>query len=127
MKKKAINISNPDDLNKHLQHTSPFTWIVLSAVAIMLLGFFAWSSIFKMRIKINGEAVISGGEVTLTIEQDDLTKLSVGQSFYIENKEGKILSFNENGQPVVSSYELADGSYENIAFGKRPIEFLVGK
>lgn len=126
-KKKTVSITNPDDLNKNLQYTSPLTWIILSSVAIMLLGFFVWSSVFKMRIKISGEASIVSGEVTLNISEDDLNKLAIGQSFYIKGQEGKILSFNENGQPVVSSYDLADGSYEEIAYGKRPIEFLIGK
>lgn len=127
MKNKDVSISSPDELNKHLQHTSPLTWIILSVVTALLLGFFVWSAVFKMKIKLSGEAVINNGEVTLTLDEDDLKKLSVGQSFYIANKEGTVVSFDDNDMPILSHFDLADGSYSDIAYGKRPIEFLIGK
>lgn len=127
MKKKTINFSGPDDLNKHLQHTSPITWIILSFASVALVAFFVWSSIFIMHIKVAGEAVVKNGEVTLSIEEDDLKKLSVGQSFYIADKEGTVVSFDDNGNALLSYFDLADGSYSDLAYGKRPIEFLIGK
>ena len=127
MKKNNVSISNPDELNKHLQHTSLFTWLSLGVVSLLLIGFFVWSSVFKLHIKITGQALVSGGEVTLNIDKNALHKLSINQSFYINGKEGTIISFNESGQPMLSLYDLPDGNYDDIAYGKRPIEFLVGK
>ena len=128
MKKNKFSVTNPEELNKHLQHTSPFTWIILGAVTVLLLGFFVWSFLFKLPIKIVGDATISGGQVTLNISKADLNKLKAEQVVYVSDKEGKILSFDEDGQPVVSNFDLEDGTYTyKIVYSKRPIEFLIGK
>ena len=128
MKKNKFSVTNPEELNKHLQHTSPFTWIILGAVTVLLLGFFVWSFLFKLPIKIVGDATISGGQVTLNISKTDLNKLKAEQAVYVSDKEGKILSFDEDGQPVVSNFDLEDGTYTyKIFYNKRPIEFLIGK
>ena len=129
MKKKDISVSNPDELNKHLQHTSPITWLVLGLVTAMIISFFVWSFIYKIPIKLLGQASISSGEVTLVVKDKDLNKLEVGQPVYILDKQGEILSFNDDKQPVISHFDLADGDYEYKIVLKetRPIDFLIGK
>jgi len=128
MKKQQIRISNQEEFNKHLQHTSPATWIVLGAVVIALISFFAWSILYKVDIKLMGKANIASGAATLQLKDSDLSKLKVGQKVYIEQKEGEILSFQDD-QPVVSNYELDDGeyTYKIIVKKVRPIDFLLGK
>lgn len=126
-KKERIGISNPDELNKHLQYTSVTTWVVLGAVVISLVGLFTWSFIYKIAVeKITGEAVVSSGAVTLTIEESQKSRLAVGQKVYIANKVGKILSI-EDGEPIVSLFELADNNYTYTIVIKemRPIDFLI--
>ena len=128
MKKEEIKISSPDELNKHIQQTSPITWILLGMTIILLVAFFAWSMIFKIKIKLTGKAHITSGEVTLTIKDSDLNKLKIGQKVYIENLEGEIVSFLDE-QPVVSSFSLNDGEYTYSLVLKeaKPIDFLLGK
>ena len=129
MKKQVQTISSPEELNKHLQRTSPSTWIVLGSVVGLLLGFFVWSFVYKFKTKITGSATIVSQEVTLNVSGADLSKLEVGQKVYINDKEGEILSFYDNGQPKVSSFTLSDGTYSYTIFLKemRPIDFLIGK
>ena len=129
MKKNNITISNPDELNKHLQHTSIMTWIVLTLVTAILIGFFVWASIYKLVIKVTGVATITSGEATLVVKDNDLNKLEIGQTVTISNQKGEILSFDNDGQPVVSTFDLDDGKYTySIVVGeKKPIEFLLGK
>ena len=102
MKKQQIRISNQEEFNKHLQHTSTTTWVVLGAVIVALVSFFAWSILYKIDIKLMGKANIASGAVTLELKESDLSKLKVGQKVYIEQKEGEILSFQDD-QPVVSN------------------------
>lgn len=129
MKKKHSSISSPEELNKHLQKSSPMTWLVLFLVTGVLLAFFVWSFIFKMKIKLSGKATINSGAVTLVIADNDLNKLAVGQTVTISNKEGKILSFDEDKKPVISNFELDDGeyTYQILIEEKRPVDFLIGK
>lgn len=128
MKKNNVSISNPDELDKHLQHTSPLTWISLGLVTVILIGFFAWSAIFKMHIPFTGEAVITSGQAVLNIEKGDINKFTIDQTVIISDIEGKVESFNSEGKPVASYFDLADGEYTfKIVYEKRPIDFLIGK
>ena len=128
MKKQQIRISNQEEFNKHLQHTSITTWVVLGAVIVALISFFLWSFIYKIDVKLTGKANVTSGTATLQIDDSDLNKLKVGQKVYIQNKEGEILSFNDD-QPMVSSYALDDGeyTYKIVLRQLRPIDFLLGK
>ena len=127
MKKENVSISNPDELNKHLQSSSPMTWIVLGVVIAMIIAFFAWSAIYKLKLKISGTATVAGGEVALHVSEENLSKVEVGQTVYIQNVQTDIFTFDDNGQPVVYNVELADGEYTySIVIGEvHPIDFLI--
>ena len=129
MKKNVTSITNPDDLDKVLKNTSPFTWISLGIVAALLMAFFAWSLIYKIAIKITGIANVNSNEITLHVEESRLNELAVGQKVYINDKNGEILSIKDDGQPVVSNMNLEDGEYTYSIVLKEvhPFEFLIGK
>ena len=127
MSNKNVGITNPDELNKHLQYTSITTWIVLGAVILSLAGLFTWSFVYKIQEKITGKASISSGAVTLTIEESQKPRLAVGQKVYIADKVGEIESIDD-GNPVVSLFDLEDGSnytFTIVVKEMRPIDFLI--
>lgn len=128
MKRKAKSITNPDELNKNLQYSSPVAWIVLTSAVLLLAGFFVWASIYQIQIKVTGTANVLAGQVSLVVEEASLKKLEVGQKVYISGLEGEIVSFNEN-QPVVSDFALDDGDYAYSIVIKevKPIDFLFFK
>lgn len=128
MKNNNKTITNPDELNKNLQYSSPIIWIILTSVVFLLLGFFVWSCIYSITLKLTGMASINEGQVTLVIEERSIRKLQVGQKVYIAGQEGEILSIKDD-QPVISTFSLQDGDYEYyIVIGeKKPVEFLLGK
>jgi len=129
MKKNTANVSNPDELNKYLQNASPVTWIIIFLVVVIIAGFFAWSFLARIKVRITGNASISSHVATLHVEEKDLERLEVGQVVTINNQEGKILSFNDDKTPVVSSFTLDDGEYTySITVREiRPIDFFIGK
>ena len=125
MKKNKVSVTNPEELEKNLQYTSPATWIVLSVVACLIIGLFIWSCVFKIKDQVTGKAYVKSGEVTLTIESKVKAKLVVGQKIYINELEGEILTFVDD-KPVVSSFSLEDGEYVYSTFIEvKPIEYLV--
>ena len=128
MKKTLKSISNPDELNKNLQYTSPLTWIILGASVLALAGFFVWSCLFTLKVKIFGDATVKDGQVVLAIEESKKSKLAVGQKVIINDKEGSIISINNN-EPVVSEFDLKDGNYTYTIILEeiKPIEFLFNK
>ena len=129
MKKERASVSNPDELNKYLQKSSFAVWFILGIVVSILLSFFVWSMIFKVKVKISGLADISSGEVTLHVEEKSLKQLEIGQKVYIQNQELEILSLDDNSQPTLTKSTLEDGEYPYYIVVKevKPIEFLIGK
>ena len=125
MKKKQAKISNPDELNKNLSYNSPVTWIVLGTVILLLAGFFAWSLIYKIQVKLFGTATINSGAVTFTLNDESKSdQLKVGQKVYVSNDEGEI-SFKDDNHIEVKDIDLADGEYTCyvVINELRPIEF----
>ena len=128
MKKKQVSITNPEELNKNLQYSSPLTWIALSGVILLIISFFVWSIIYKIEYKIEGIANIVSGAVTLNVTPSSLNKLKVDQKVYISGLEGTIVSFDEDKQPVVTNFDLEDGEYPYyIEIYIRPVDFLIDK
>lgn len=128
MKKENVSISSPDELDKHLQSSSPIIWIVLGAVIMTMLGFFVWSCIYQIPIKLTGTAFVNAGQATLNVEDKYLNKLEAGQKVYISNQEG-LLSFDNENNPIVLNLTLKDGGYTyrtDIVIKKiHPIDFLI--
>lgn len=128
MKKNAPTISNPDELNKYLQHSSPVTWIILGSVVALLLAFFGWTYFGRIPAKISGEATLVNGVATLRYNVSEEKKLVIGQKVLIDQKEGKLLSFAD-GEAQASSFELSDGAYTYyvVVAELRPIDWLWSK
>lgn len=127
MNKKYKSISNPDELNKYLQHTSFISWIILGFVMVVLLLFFVWTFIFKIEVKLQGKAEVNDGYIQFYIDENDFKKISVGNKVYIAGKESTIVSV-ENKNALASKIDLADGEYTYVIVIKemRPIDFLIG-
>ena len=126
MKKQDVRISRPEELNKHLQHSSPVTWIILGVSIAILIAFFAWSFIYKLKVKITGTATVTNGVAALTMDQKSSSQLKEGQTVHISNTEG-LLSYNGQDEPIVSNLTLDDGEYSFYIVVKeiRPIDFII--
>ena len=126
MKKPAPSISNPDELNKRLQRTSPVAWVSLAVCVLAMAGFLAWSFLYRFQDKIVGSAHIDNGQATLVVDASKKNKLAVGQKVYIAKQVGEIVSLN-NDNLVVSSFSLPNGDYTNTVVREvRPVDFLIG-
>lgn len=128
MNKKSVSISNPDELNKHLQSSSVSTWIALGAVISLLVAFFVWSFIYKLPVKLSGIASVISGQASLKVDEKVLDKVEVGQKVYISNQEG-VITFDSENKPVVLNLDLKDGEYtyrtDIVIKEIRPIDFLI--
>lgn len=127
MKKENVSISGPDELDKHLRSSSPLTWVVLGTVIAAVLGFFVWSGVYKLPIRLSGTASVSAGQASLVVEDSAKDKLEAGQKIYILDQVGE-LSFDAEHNPVVLNMNLNDGTYTyrtDIVIDEiRPIQYL---
>lgn len=127
MRKENVSITSPEQLDKHLQSSSPVTWIILLSTIAAMLAFFIWSCVYKIPVKLSGIATIKAGEATLVVDEKDKSKLVAGEKVYILDQEG-IVSYIED-QPVVSNITLADGQYtyrtDIVIKEIHPIDYLI--
>ncbi len=127
MKKENVTISSPDELNEHLQSSSPLTWIALGTVIAIVLGFFVWSGIYKPPSRLCVVASVASGQASLVVEDKAKDKLEAGQKIYILDQTG-VLSFDEENNPVVKNLNLSDGQYtyrtDIVIEEIRPIQYL---
>ena len=126
---KEKKISSSEKLNDYLKATSIFTWILLGIVIFCLLGIFIWSFSAKITYKIEGEARINGGILSIEIDEKRLNELSVGQVVYVGSCEGVIKSIGEDNKPIISGIDLEDGEYSYTIILKtiHPIEYLFNR
>ena len=126
---KEKKISSPEKLNDYLKATSIFTWILLGIVIFCLLGIFIWSFSAKITYKIEGEARINGGILSIEIDEKRLNELSVGQVVYVGACEGVIKSIGEDNKPIIGGINLEDGEYSYTIILKtiHPIEYLFNR
>lgn len=130
MKNEEVSVASPDELDKHLKHSSLVTWIILGATIAAMLAFFVWSFLFKIPIKLSGTAKVVSGQATLMVEKENKDKLEIGQKVYVLDQEG-IISFNDENEPVVLNLKLADGNYtyrtDIVLKEIHPIDFLINR
>ena len=125
MKKQQIRISNQEEFNKHLQHTSPATWIVLGLVVALLIAFFAWSFLFKLTVRFSGHFPYFSFFWLFTVPK--VRRFELLRILLPFRQKGKKVFFADN-KPVVSNFALEDGEYTYVAVGQsRPIDFLLNK
>lgn len=127
MKKENVSIASPDELDKHLQSSSPVTWIILLSTIAAMLAFFVWSCVYTLPIRLSGAANIESGVATLVVGDEEKEKLAEGAKVWILDKEGKVTYVED--KPVVANISLADGSYtfrtDIVLRNIHPIDYLL--
>lgn len=120
-------ISNPEELDKILQKTNPLVWVVLGALIVLLLNFFAWTIMTTLEIKVSLKAQVSNEKVTAYANAQDIDKIKAGQKVYMQDMEGETLSVESDGKVILSEFPIKDGEYDCYVVVRevKPIDFLL--
>ena len=108
-------ITSPEQLNDYLKVTNPKMWLLLLAIALLIVGFVLWSGFATVESYATGTARAVGGE--LTIAFDDANKASrvrEGMELDIGDVKAEVLTVgaDENGNVIASAHaNIPDGSY----------------
>ena len=149
-KKSLERISSPEELHDYMRVTTPRLWMLLAAIAVLLIGFLVFASTANMenttKIKVTVENLETSGEEgagataiyysSLPMSYKDVVE--AGMKVRIGNEEGKIdliamVNSEEGGQEIEllivmdnPSLSLRDGEYdcELVLESTTPISFL---
>ena len=109
-------ISSPEQLNDYLKVTSPKSWVLLSAVILLVAGLLLWSSFTTIESYATGTAQAVGGELVVTFDDPEkASKVQPGMEMEVGDVETEVLTVgtNENGDLIASAHaHIPDGSYK---------------
>ena len=112
----ARRISSPEQLDDYLKVTSPKVWVLLVAIALLLVGLLLWGGFTTIESYATGTARAVGGELTVTF--DDAAKagrVQPGMEMEVGDVHAEVLAVGEDagGNPVASARaNIPDGSYD---------------
>ena len=112
----AGRISSPEQLDDYLHVTNPRVWMLLAAVALIVVGLMFWGASATVESYAIGTVQASGGELVATFEnRSDGEKVQVGMKMEVAGQVTPVLAVGTDGYGnVVASARSAipDGTYE---------------
>ena len=108
-------ITSPEQLNDYLKVTSPKIWLLLFAVALLMVGLILWSGFTTVESYASGTAQAVGGDLVVTFDDEKkATKVKAGMMMDVGDVETEILTVgtNDKGEIVASAQaNIPDGLY----------------
>ena len=109
-------MSSPEQLNDYLKVTNPKIWLLLVAVALLLVGLLLWSNFTTVESYATGVARADGGELIVTFDDAEKAgKVQSGMEMEIGDVETEILTVgtDTDGRIVASAQaNIPDGTYD---------------
>lgn len=111
----ARRISSPEQLNDYLKVTNPKIWLLLVAVALLILGLLLWSGFTTIESYATGTARAIGGELTVSFDDPDkASRVQAGMEMEVGDVKTEVLTVGKNdaGEIVASARAIVpDGTY----------------
>ena len=130
-REKNVNeLNSPDELNEYLRVTSPSTWLVISAVIVLLAGLIVWASVGEIQTKEHAVVSVKGDQAIVYVSGSRAEMVRQGNPVLIEGQTVTLseVSFDEYGRAVgkATVNGLSEGSYEAevVVESIKPISFL---
>ena len=109
-------ITSPEQLSDYLKVTTPKIWILLLAVVLLLIGFFAWSSSAVVESYAVGTAHAHDGQITVLFDNSKrASHVKAGMELEIGDTKVDIETVGtDNDGAVIASAQanIPDGAYE---------------
>ncbi len=87
-KKSLDKVSSPEQMNDYIRVTGPSVWLVLAAVAALLIGFIIWSVLGRLDTTVTAAAVAApDGSVVCYVGEADRDAVRQGQTVRIGGAE----------------------------------------
>ena len=146
-KKSMERISSPEELHDYMRVTSPRLWMLLSAMAALLVGFLVYASTatmentVKIQVDVAGYTMDEDGDgqeesgtvVSSTLPESMKDMIKSGMVLRVAGEEGKVFSYYTIEDELGILFEmnrkhlnLPDGTYDGelVLESTRPISFL---
>ncbi|MBQ0014629.1 MAG: hypothetical protein MJ111_04820 [Clostridia bacterium] len=129
-KKSLKKIESPESLNDYVRVASPSVWILVIALAVLLVGVFVWGTFGALETTMPVRAVVENR--VLWLVPDDINDvpasfdLSEKHVYRIEGEEYETYLYLTSDNCFACETKLEDGSYkaELVVESIKPISFI---
>lgn len=130
-KSSVERISSPEQLQDYMRVTSPGIWMVLAAVAALLIGLIVCSATGKLETTLPVQAIMDDGVVSVQIPAGKLGQVKEGMPLRMSGREAPIehIYQSEDG-PFIATLQMdgvPDGLHDAVIVQESisPISFLL--
>mgnify|MGYP004507813531 CR=1 FL=1 len=121
-RKKSIDrVNSPEQLDEYIRVASPGVWLVLTGIAVLLVGFVVWGIFGTIETTKNVEVVCSGEKLQCYIKPENADSISEGMPVTVNGQTGTVLAVSdmpvmlpENADPYllyIGGYSAGDFAY----------------
>ena len=106
-RKKSIDrVSSPEQLDAYLRVANPGVWLVLIAIAVLLVGVCVWGFLGHLDTTVDAVAVCENGTVTLYVKDEDGKSVQIGLEVRIGEDTASATAISP--MPIKAQTELSD-------------------
>ena len=114
-KKSVERVSSPEQLNEYIRVSSPGMWMVLLAIAALLVGVCVWGAVGHLDTTVQSVAIGDNGQMTLYIREADAPYMEEGMAVSISGTEytlGSLSASPESAGDEFDEYALYVGGIQ---------------
>ncbi len=90
--KSLERVSSPEQLNAYIRVSTPSVWMLLSAIAVLLIGVCVWGVLGHMDTTMSAVCIAREGIVTAYVREAEAGKVEAGARVSVGGAEGSVLS-----------------------------------
>ena len=115
-RKKSIDrVSSPEQLDAYIRVANPGVWLVLIAIAALLVGVCVWGVLGHLDTTVDAVAVCENNSVTLYVKDEDGKSVQIGLGVRIGEDAASVKAISP--MPIKAQTELSDYACHVGGFG----------
>jgi len=115
-RKKSIDrVSSPEQLDSYIRVANPGVWLVLIAIAVLLVGVCVWGVLGHLDTTVDAVAVCENNSVTLYAKDEDGKNVQIGLEVRIGEDTASVTAISP--VPIKAQAELSDYACHVGGFG----------
>lgn len=99
-------VSSPEQLNEYIRASSPGVWMVLAAIAVLLLGVCVWGVFGHMDTVVPALVVCEDGNTHCYVARQDYQSIAPGMPVRVNGEERTIVSIARLPEEVSESLSV---------------------